>query len=72
LLEATYFLQAPRGTYGLFIKGQYLMASTQSRRAYDFNLARATTGTLRASIFSVQLGLALTLFALDEKEFFYY
>gem|GEM_PF-6571809 len=71
-LEGTYFLQAPRGSYGLFLKVQYLQGFTQSRRAYDFNLAKTTTGTMVASILSFQLGLAITLFSLDEQEYFYY
>jgi hypothetical protein len=72
LLEAMYMVEAPRGSYSIFLKGQYCYGPTYSRRAYDFNLARATTGTMYASVFTLQLGVAITLFALDENEFFYY
>ena len=72
LLEATYLLENPTGRYALFGRAQYMGCAVQSKRTYDYNYHRVDVGTKYASNLSLQIGIALTFFALDEKDYFYY
>jgi hypothetical protein len=72
LAELTYFLQSPKGSYGVFFKGQYYYGVSQSRRVYDYNYQRATTGVMPVSALILQIGFALTFYRLDENDYFYY
>lgn len=72
LLEADYFMVAPTGRYSIFLRGQYMYCATQSRRSFDVNLGRATTGVMYASSLNFQIGLAVLFYKLDENDYFYY
>ncbi len=72
VVEAQYLMLAPSGHYAFFGRAQYQLTAGQSRRAYDYNLQKATTGTLWSGSLNLQIGIALMFLQLDEKDYFYY
>ena len=71
-LALSFWALNPRGRYALFVQAEGLVSRTKPTGAWDYNRGYKDTKTYSDGNFSLQVGLALTLFNLEEDEFFFY